>query len=441
MELNEAISPKVLDKREVEVVILEEGPGNKARKCWYGREAIESGPPVFRGAQVFANHPSKTQMVDLPERDVREVVARVKECWIARAPSGKLQLRGVMKVFEGKEYDWVLSLMHESINAQKEGFPPVAQVSIHADGDVEKRMIESEQYNYVKNIKSAVSVDLVTKGGIKGAGFEKFVESKNGGNSMTNEERLAMIQKKMQDAINAEDAAFLESLEQEDANLREDDGEDEYEVVYATADGFVTAAGEPVADADVFAVDEEENVYGPEDLEALAADAEAGAFEDEEAEDDDVEPEYEADEYDEQPARHARYQEEDEVPISELATRFPYLANDIDREEAGQMESDRDIDVVNLKFENKLLKSRMVAEQKILESGLPAGFIAVDDLLGRSPEDMDRVIESRSLMVQNIVNLVESQAPANPPANQVRETPDYAPGVGRRILESSVLPY
>jgi hypothetical protein len=440
MELNEAISPKVLDKREVEVVILEEGPGNKARKCWYGREAIESGPPVFRGAQVFANHPSKTQMVDLPERDVRELVARIKECWVARAPTGKMQLRGIMKVMEGSQYDWVLSLMHESIKAQKEGFPPVAQVSIHADGDVEKRMIESEQYNYVKNIKSAVSVDLVTKGGIKGAGFEKFVESKNGGNSMTNEERLAMIQKKMQDAINAEDAAFLESLEQEDANLREDDGEDEYEVVYATADGFVTAAGEPVADADVFAVDEEENVYGPEDLEALAADAEAGAFEDEEAEDD-VEPEYEADEYDEQPARRARAQEEDEVPISELATRFPYLANDIDREEAGQMESDRDIDVVNLKFENKLLKSRMVAEQKILESGLPAGFIAVDDLLGRSPEDMDRVIESRALMVENIVNLVESQAPANPPANQVRETPDYAPGVGRRILESSVLPY
>lgn len=440
MELNEAISPKVLDKREVEVVILEEGPGNKARKCWYGREAIESGPPVFRGAQVFANHPSKTQMVDLPERDVRELVARIKECWVARAPTGKMQLRGIMKVMEGSQYDWVLSLMHESIKAQKEGFPPVAQVSIHADGDIEKRMIESEQYNYVKNIKSAVSVDLVTKGGIKGAGFEKFVESKNGGNSMTNEERLAMIQKKMQDAINAEDAAFLESLEQEDANLREDDGEDEYEVVYATADGFVTAAGEPVADADVFAVDEEENVYGPEDLEALAADAEAGAFEDEEAEDD-VEPEYEADEYDEQPARRARAQEEDEVPISELATRFPYLANDIDREEAGQMESDRDIDVVNLKFENKLLKSRMVAEQKILESGLPAGFIAVDDLLGRSPEDMDRVIESRALMVENIVNLVESQAPANPPANQVRETPDYAPGVGRRILESSVLPY
>jgi hypothetical protein len=54
---------------------------------------------------------------------------------------------------------------------------------------------------------------------------------------------------------------------------------------------------------------------------------------------------------------------------------------------------------------------------------------------------MDRVIESRALMVENIVNLVESQAPANPPANQVRETPDYAPGVGRRILESSVLPY
>lgn len=104
------------------------------------------------------------------------------------------------------------------------------------------------------------------------------------------------------------------------------------------------------------------------------------------------------------------------------------------------MESSRDVELVNLKFENKLLKSRMIAERKIIESQLPAGFVSVDDLLGRSPEDMDRLLESKSMMVQNIVNLVESQAPVTPPAQQVREA-DYKPGVGRRILESSVLSY
>ena len=314
----------------------------------------------------------------------------------------------------------------------------MAQVSIHADGDVEKRMIESEQYNYVKNIKSAVSVDVVTKGGIKGAGFEKFVESKHGGTvQMTNEERLAMIQKKMQDAINSEDAAFLESMETQEANLKEDD-EDEYEQVYATAEGFQTASGEPVNDHEVFAVDEQENVYGPEQLSAMAAEAEESdedeSDEQEEEEDTSANDASEAAEYE------ARGGHDDEVPISELATRFPYLANAIDREEAGQMESSRDVELVNLKFENKLLKSRMIAERKIIESQLPAGFVSVDDLLGRSPEDMDRLLESKSMMVQNIVNLVESQAPVTPPAQQVREA-DYKPGVGRRILESSVLSY
>lgn len=436
MALIEAISPIALNKRQAEIVILEEGPGNKSRKCWYGKEAIESGREVFRGAQVYANHPTKTQQTDLPERDVRELIGRIKETYIVKE-NGKTQLRGVLKVLEGEQYDWVLSLIQESINAKKEGFPPVAQVSIHADGDIEKRIMEGEQYNYVKHIKSAVSVDVVTKGGIKGAGFTKFVESKSGGKtSMTHEERMAMIQKKLDEALNSEDKAFLESI-QEDGG--DEGGEDEYEEIYQTEDGkLVNAEGEEVDPAEVFAADENGNTYSLDEL--AAAQEEEVEEPEQDNEEYDFADEGEEEEY-EEPSRGPRMRASagDEVPISELATRFPQVADEIDSEEFGVEESDRDVDVVNLKFENKLLKSRMIAERKIMESELPAGFITVDELLGKKPEDMDRIIESKILMIQNIQNLVESSVPATPAAQTVRES-DAKPGIGRKILSESIMP-
>ena len=439
MALIESISPLVMKNRKVEVVILEEGPGNKSRKCWYGREAIESGKDVFRGAQVYANHPSKTQQTDLPERDVRELIGRIKETYVV-TENGKTQLRGVLKIMEGDQYDWALSLINESLQAVKEGFPPVAQMSIHADGDIEKRMMEGEQYNYVKHIKSAVSVDMVTKGGIKGAGFTKFVESKSGGKkAMTHEERMAMIQKKIDEALNSEDKAFLESADLKE-NSAADEGEDEYEEIYQTEDGtLVNEAGEEVDPAEVFAADNEGNVFTLDEIaQSQEANQEEPTDEDEPEYDmSDDEDEEEVEEPTRQPRMHAASR--DEVPISELATRFPQVADEIDNEEYGVEESNRDVDVVNLKFENKLLKSRLIAERKILESGLPAGFISVDELLGKSADDMDRLIESKTLMVQNIQNLVESSIPATPAAATVRGG-DNKPNIGRKILSESIMP-
>lgn len=427
-ELIEAISPIAIKNRKVEIVILEEGPGNKARKCWYGPEAIESGQHVFRGAQVFANHPTKTQQTDLPERDVREVIGRIKETYVVRE-GNKLQLRGILKILEGEEYNWAISLINESIQAQKEGFPPVASVSIHADGDIEKRIMEGEHYNYVKNIKSAVSVDVVTKGGIKNAGFTKFVESL-GGNMDRTQERLAQIQKKMADALNGEDQAFLESL-------REDGGEEEAEELFMTEEGaIVDAEGNEVDPSEVAVVDEEGNEVDPQEAFGGEEDEEI-----EEPEEDDEQMQFdgEEDEEIEEPEEYIeRGDPNDEIPIAELASRFPHVANEINEEEAGVEESDRDLDIVNLKFQNKLLESRLIAERKIIESGLPGGFITVQELLGQSPEDMDRIIESKCLMVENIANLVEAQRPTVVQATESRRA---VANVGRKILSESVRPY
>ena len=104
-------------------------------------------------------------------------------------------------------------------------------------------------------------------------------------------------------------------------------------------------------------------------------------------------------------------------------------------------ESDRDVDIVNLKFENKIMKSRLIAEKKILESGLPEGFICVEDLLGKPPADMDRVIIQRTKMLESMVNLVESARPVVHSASNLRESGEASErGIGKKILRASVMP-
>lgn len=439
--LFESFQPVKLNKREATIVILEEGPGNKARKCWYGVEALESGRTIFRGAQVYADHPSRSEMEDLPERSVRDIIGRIKETWIDNGPNNKKRLMGVLKINEGKDFDWVASLIKESIQAQKEGFPPVAQVSIHADGDTAPRNIQGEQYNYVTNIKSAVSVDVVTKGGIRNSGFVNFVENALGGvmskrMSEKDNARFRQIQQKLAENLNSEDAQFLESYlaeaeqegdeGQENAGGEEEIFEDDEGNLYA-ATGEVDEAGNPVfinEAGDAVTFPEEEIIDEPDmDPEMIAGD-------------EDFEDEYPIEEEDEEAEMFADGGN-DEVSIADVAHRFPHLAHEIDQEEMGTMESERDHDIVSLKLENKLLKSRAIAETKLAESGM-TGIVPLRQLVGKAPEEMDAILESAANMLGVVSDLVESNiVAANPPS--LRESaPDAM--VGKRLLRNSLIP-
>ena len=444
--LLESLKPIQLNKREAIIVILEEGPGNKARKCWYGPEALESGREIFRGVQVYSDHPSNSEQQDLPERSVRDLVGRIKETWIDTNPNtGRKQLLGVLKVNDGKDFDWVASLIKESIKACKEGFPPVAQVSIHADGDISPRMIEGEKYNYVSNIKSAVSVDIVTKGGIRNSGFVKFMENALGGFSMSNpnDTRFRQIQQKLAESLSTEEAEFLENYLLEADGAADDEGDEfdeEFEAGAAEDDDEVeifedeegnryAATGETDEDGNPLVIDEAGNVV------AMPADE----FED------DLDEDYFDDEEDFDEADPGMYahgaddEDEDEVPLADIAQRFPALAHEIDMEEMGAMESDRDPDIAALKFENKLLKSRMIAEQKLAESGLPAGIIPMAELVGKSPEEMDIIIDGRFRMMEAISGMVQGSQAALVEASAGRTDGNDAQ-VGLRILRSSLQP-
>lgn len=446
--LLESIESKAvaINKRQAEIVILEEGPGNKGRKCWYGPEALESGREIFRGVQVYADHPGNAEQSDLPERSVRDIVGRIKETWLAKNPeTGKQQLRGNLKICEGRDFDWVVSLIKESLQADTEGFSPVAQVSIHADGDIAPKVIGGEKYNYVSRIKSAVSVDIVTKGGIRNSGFVKFMENALGGLSMSaqNETRFRQIQQKLAESLSTEDAKFLESYLQEGAEGDEgqedeelmEDGADEGENIFEdeegnlyAATGEIDAAGNPIMiteDGEAIVMDASE-----------FSDEDDSDFAEEEIGDEDYDDEEEEEDFDD----GAQYADadDDEVPLGEMADRFPALAREIDHEERHAMESDRDYDVATLKMENKLLKSRMIADSKLQESGLPTGLIPLTELVGKSPTEMDAIIDGRCRMFEAFSGMVKGATASLVEASAVRDVRDTA--IGLRLLRSSLLP-
>lgn len=436
----ESLRPTTLNKREAEIIILEEGPGNKARNCWYGQEALESGKEIFRGCQVYADHPSKSEQQDLPERSIRDIIGRIKETYIVMGTNGKSQLRGVLKIKEGTSCDWVTDLIKESLQAAKEGFPPVAQVSIHADGDIAPRVIDGTKYNYVSKIKSAVSVDIVTKGGIKNSGFTNFKENALGGHSMTEirDARFRGIQTRLAESLSNDDAEFLENYLQEGEEEEEEyyeeaapeygeelyEGDEEEPELFEDEEGNVFAAtGEFDEDGSPVMMDEAGELFAMPQEEFEGDFAEADYAEEE--------PEY-MDSYDED------YGEDYDVGIGAMADAYPDLANEINAEEMHTMESDRDMDIVALKMENKLLKSRMIAESKLQESGLPEGFVPIAELVGKSPATMDAIIDGRARMFSTFSNMVESSTAAVVDTTVLRESADGFVGV--RILRNSLLP-
>jgi len=405
---------------ETHILILEEGPGNPKNKCWYGQEAVKDAVSAFRGVRMFANHLGRKEAENRPERDVEAIVGRIKETYVRESDDGKLQCWGIAKVIEGDSCKWVKERINESVRAVKEGFPPIMQTSINGDGDAEPREMNGDKWNYVRKINRGISVDFVPMGGIKNAGFKDIMESANlfSGGSMTKKflqklsaadrEKFDRINGILESALTPEDQEFVANVYSQ--YLREDDGGDEgaeegaedyaddndetidvdggYEEdvpAYALTleDGTEIEVGEPDE------VDAEGNaIWYTEDGTPIVLAADEGAEENYE----EVEPDYDFDEDDE------------EVDFADLAARYPALAAELERAEVGQRAREAYMDpeavIGNLqearlveRAQRVLLESRILAERKLAEAGVPNELLSPDKLVGLTPDAMDREIE------------------------------------------------
>jgi hypothetical protein len=165
--------------RTFSVDIINEGLGNRRDKHFYTpealRDAVKNG--VFDGAQAYADHPSKFDDQNRPERSVRDLIGYYFDDQIIESQNG-VTIRAKLKIQEG--CDWALGLIKEAIDYNKK-FPEKTYVgiSINADGDTAPNERNGQQVNDVTKITEAFSADMVTKPA-RGGKFLQLVENRSG---------------------------------------------------------------------------------------------------------------------------------------------------------------------------------------------------------------------------------------------------------------------
>lgn len=469
IRISESIAASTIEAgsnpNETHILILEEGPGNPKNKCFYGREAVISAKEAFRGVRMFANHPGRRDMENRPEREVQDVVGRVKDTYLKETDEGKMQCWGVAKVIEGESCKWIKERINESVRAVQEGFPPIMQVSINGDGNANPRVIDGETWKYVDRISKGISVDYVPMGGIKNAGFKDLIESANlfstsSGGSMKmkgvltpeEQERFDRINAVIEANISEEDRKFMDTVserlaeaeDKRDSNASagdepvdiEDDGTVESpteEPVFELTmdDGTTVQVGEP----DRF--DPNTGVAEWDTSDGIIT-ADLGS--------DETIEEPSTEEY--QPAvDNNNNNNDDEVDFADLQARYPVLAAELAKDELARRHNESRLEANDLisnlqderlktRMERVLLESRILAERKLIEAHVPSELLTPDELVGKSPADMDKMI-NKALRHARFFESVVREAMTLNGGEFTRGQDTAQPGVGKRLLAAA----
>ena len=379
------------DKREIDVLIIDAGLGNARDKHYYYPDTIKNAvnEKIFEGAQCYADHPSKDEDINRPERSIRDLVGYYKNSRYVEV-GGKVGYVATLKVSAGA--DWALALIKEAIDYNKE-FPNdvLLGISINADGDVKPDEILGESVNGVTRITKAFSADIVTKPG-RGGKMLALVESASG----TSKE-LCVKFKSIQEA-----AAFLEKL----ANGESVDPDDLREAAKYLKEAKVKEETDTDGDADDAsakgAVHEISGGKGKADVkgmnEAVKTDKNKdGAVDDESQEDTEDTPMAKGmDKKNKGDTKEASANGAGNLRES-YATLY---ASALIEAKASVSDNLATLQKENaeLKADKDLRESINIAKQKLKESNLPEGALeaCLNDLIGHTPLEMDRIIEAET---------------------------------------------
>lgn len=173
------------------VVLLQEGMGNFRDGYWYSKDALKSAIPVFEGAKIYADHPSKMDEAVRPERTVRDILGNFEDVHLEEADGQRAQLVGTVSILGDESFRWARSLMEHAVEfAKKYPDKEFVGLSINANGDSNEMPIDDlissgvpdstlpklqqakdegiDSIKIVTVISDAVSCDLVTEAGAGG---------------------------------------------------------------------------------------------------------------------------------------------------------------------------------------------------------------------------------------------------------------------------------
>ena len=147
----ELLEAKAIEGKQgiYELTLLREGE-TEDKKRTYKRAALESAVTLFEGAQAYADHPTKSELKERPERSIRDIVGIYENARV-EADNGISKLKADLKTLESAQ--WVRPLLDLAVEQ-----PNMCGASIHADGT-----ITPGKPDIVESIDSVFSVDIVTK--------------------------------------------------------------------------------------------------------------------------------------------------------------------------------------------------------------------------------------------------------------------------------------
>ncbi len=124
------------------VRLIREGLGNLGDAAYYPASTLRKFAPVMEGQPCYANHPSKSEEEERPERDVRDMVGHFRNVQPV-LDGDATELLADFHVIPTQSYVWVRELVVEAIK-YAEAYPDkdLAALSINAAGTSAEVMID-----------------------------------------------------------------------------------------------------------------------------------------------------------------------------------------------------------------------------------------------------------------------------------------------------------
>jgi len=183
-------------KNKFKVALIQEGLGNLRDGFYYSANAIESAITAFEGKKCYADHPSRSEDQDRPERSVRDIIGHFENVHVEENDDGSKALCADLVILPDAPYEWARSLVRQAVDySEKYADKDFVGLSINASGDAEALSVEDfmkegnipesckpkimkaieeglTQIRVVNTIRDAISTDLVTEAGAKGRVLE-----------------------------------------------------------------------------------------------------------------------------------------------------------------------------------------------------------------------------------------------------------------------------
>lgn len=200
------------------VALIQEGLGNLRDGFYYTREALESAISAFEGRKCYADHPSRSEEQDRPERSVRDIVGHFQNVALEEGDDGCARLAADLIMLPDPPFEWARALVRQSIEYSK-SYPDKEFIglSINANGDATPMRMDQfltersipegaktkilrakeeglQQVRVVHRITDAVSTDLVTEPGARG----KVLELIEGDKTMPKKEKVKAAESEME---------------------------------------------------------------------------------------------------------------------------------------------------------------------------------------------------------------------------------------------------